>query len=48
MSPVSVYAIADVAPYQDRVDVMILYGGVKIDLSEQGLYLTQFFNTVES
>src|SRR5690554_3397619 len=45
---VPVYAMADVEQYQDAVDVMILCGGSKTDLPEQGPYLAQFFNTVDS
>ncbi|EBA01272.1 meso-diaminopimelate dehydrogenase [Marinobacter sp. ELB17] len=45
---VPVYGMADVEQYQDEVDVMILCGGSKTDLPEQGPYLTQFFNTVDS
>lgn len=47
-SSVPVYAMADIEQYQDEVDVMILCGGSKSDLPEQGPYLTQFFNTVDS
>jgi len=45
---VPVYAMTDVEQYQDEVDVMILCGGSKSDLPEQGPYLAQFFNTVDS
>lgn len=45
---VPVYAMADIEKYQDQVDVMILCGGSKTDLPEQGPYLAQFFNTVDS
>ena len=47
-SDVPVYAMADVEQYQNAVDVMILCGGSKTDLPEQGPYLAQFFNTVDS
>lgn len=47
-SQVPVYAMADVEKHQDDVDVMILCGGSKTDLPEQGPYLAQFFNTVDS
>ncbi len=40
---VPVYAMADIEQYQDDVDVMILCGGSKSDLPEQGPYLAQFF-----
>lgn len=45
---VPVYAMADIEQYQTKVDVMILCGGSKTDLPEQGPYLAQFFNTVDS
>ena len=45
---VPVYAMTDIEQYQDDVDVMILCGGSKSDLPEQGPYLAQFFNTVDS
>ncbi|OEY65923.1 diaminopimelate dehydrogenase [Marinobacter sp. X15-166B] len=45
---VPVYAMADIEQHQDKVDVMILCGGSKSDLPEQGPYLAQFFNTVDS
>src|SRR5690554_5375391 len=43
-----VYAMADIEQYQDAVDVLILCGGSRTDLPEQGPYLAQFFNTVDS
>lgn len=45
---VPVYAMADIEQYQNHVDVMILCGGSKTDLPEQGPYLAKFFNTVDS
>lgn len=45
---VPVYAMADVEQYRDDVGVMILCGGSRTDLTEQGPYLAQFFNTVNS
>ena len=45
---VPVYDMANIEQYQDQVDVMILCGGSKSDLPEQGPYLAQFFNTVDS
>jgi diaminopimelate dehydrogenase len=45
---VPVYPMADIDQYQQQVDVMILCGGSKTDLPEQGPYLAQFFNTVDS
>ncbi len=47
-SSVPVYAMDTIEQYQDAVDVMILCGGSKTDLPEQGPYLAQFFNTVDS
>ncbi len=47
-SSVPVYAMDTVEQYQDEVDVMILCGGSKTDLPEQGPYLAKFFNTVDS
>lgn len=47
-SSVPVYAMDTIEQYQDEVDVMILCGGSKSDLPEQGPYLAQFFNTVDS
>ena len=47
-SSVPVYAMVDIEQYQDEVDVMILCGGSESDLPEQGPYLAQFFNTVDS
>ena len=47
-SSVPVYAMDTIEQYQDDVDVMILCGGSKSDLPEQGPYLAQFFNTVDS
>lgn len=47
-SNIPVYAMADIEQYQDAVDVLILCGGSKSDLPEQGPYLARFFNTVDS
>lgn len=47
-SSVPVYAMDTIEQHQDEVDVMILCGGSKSDLPEQGPYLAQFFNTVDS
>ncbi|NLZ78140.1 MAG: diaminopimelate dehydrogenase [Gammaproteobacteria bacterium] len=47
-SSVPVHAMSSIEQYQDEVDVMILCGGSKTDLPEQGPYLAQFFNTVDS
>src|SRR5690554_1889723 len=43
-----VHAMADIEQFKDDVDVMILCGGSKTDLPEQGPYLAQHFNTVDS
>lgn len=43
-----VYPLQDVANFQDHVDVMILCGGSKSDLPEQGPYMASLFNTVDS
>ncbi len=47
-SSVPVYDIAEIEQFKDKVDVMILCGGSKSDLPEQGPYLARFFNTVDS
>lgn len=47
-SSVPVYAMDTIEQYQDEVDVMILCGGSKTDLPEQGPYLAKLFNTVDS
>lgn len=41
-------AMADLANYQDKIDVMILCGGSKDDLPAQGPELAALFNTVDS
>lgn len=43
-----VHAMEDIEQFKDDVDVMILCGGSKTDLPEQGPYLAQHFNTVDS
>lgn len=45
---VPVHAMADVEQYRNDIDVMILCGGSRTDLPEQGPHLAQFFNTVNS
>ncbi|MEA5097536.1 MAG: diaminopimelate dehydrogenase [Burkholderiaceae bacterium] len=45
---VPVHALADVANFKKDVDVMILCGGSKSDLPEQGPALATLFNTVDS
>lgn len=47
-SSVPVYDIAKIEQFKDQVDVMVLCGGSKSDLPEQGPYLAQHFNTVDS
>lgn len=44
----AVYPQADLADFQDRIDVLILCGGSKSDLPEQGPALAAQFNTVDS
>ena len=43
-----VYALADAEKFKDEIDVMILCGGSKSDLEEQGPELAALFNTVDS
>ncbi len=45
---VPVHPLADVANFRKDVDVMILCGGSKSDLPEQGPALAMLFNTVDS
>lgn len=45
---VPVQRLDDVASFQDQIDVMILCGGSKNDLPEQGPALAALFNTVDS
>lgn len=45
---VPVHALADVANFRKDIDVMILCGGSKSDLPEQGPMLAALFNTVDS
>ena len=45
---VPVYAMDDVAQYKDDIDVLILCGGSKSDLPEQGPKLAGLFNIVDS
>lgn len=47
-SSVPVYSIEQVADFSDQIDVMILCGGSKSDLPEQGPYMASLFNTVDS
>ena len=45
---VPVYVMDDVAQYKDDIDVLILCGGSKSDLPEQGPQLAALFNIVDS
>lgn len=45
---VPVYALSDAQHHKDQIDVLILCGGSKSDLPEQGPALAQWFNTVDS
>ncbi len=45
---VPVYPLQQVEDFQDQIDVMILCGGSKSDLPEQGPYMAGLFNTVDS
>lgn len=47
-SNVPVYDIDKIEQFKDQVDVMVLCGGSKSDLPEQGPYLAKHFNTVDS
>ncbi|MEZ7170730.1 diaminopimelate dehydrogenase [Sporosarcina sp. OR05] len=47
-SGVPVYALGDVEKFVNEIDVMILCGGSKDDLPEQGPALAKHFNTVDS
>src|SRR5690606_4044448 len=47
-SNVPVYSIEQVEDFTDEIDVMILCGGSKSDLPEQGPYMASLFNTVDS
>lgn len=45
---IPVYALADIERYKADIDVLILCGGSKEDLPEQGPHLAQWFNTIDS
>ncbi len=45
---VPVYAMDDIEQYKDEIDVLILCGGSKSDLPEQGPTLASLFNIVDS
>ncbi|MGO1616870.1 MAG: diaminopimelate dehydrogenase [Oceanisphaera sp.] len=47
-STVPVYAMDDIEQYQNDIDVLVLCGGSKSDLPEQGPYLASLFNIVDS
>src|SRR5699024_8762626 len=47
-SNVPVYPLADIADFKDTIDVLILCGGSKDDLPEQGPELAALFHTVDS
>lgn len=47
-SSVPVYPLQQVEEFCDAIDVMILCGGSKSDLPEQGPYMASLFNTVDS
>ena len=47
-SSVPVYAMDDIKEYRDDIDVLILCGGSKSDLPEQGPALASLFNIVDS
>lgn len=48
LGPVAVHAMDDIARFQGEIDVLILCGGSKNDLPEQGPALAALFNTVDS
>lgn len=45
---VPVHALADIEQHKDAIDVLILCGGSKDDLPQQGPELAQWFHTVDS
>ena len=45
---VPVYAMSDIEQYKDDIDVLILCGGSKSDLPEQGPAFARLFNIVDS
>ena len=47
-SSIPVYAMDDIAQYKDDIDVLILCGGSKSDLPEQGPAFASLFNIVDS
>lgn len=44
----AVYPLDDIEQFRDRVDVLVLCGGSRTDLPEQGPALAAIFNTVDS
>jgi len=47
-SAADVYPYADITQFKDKIDVLILCGGSRSDLPEQGPALAAHFNTVDS
>lgn len=45
---IPVYMMSDIQNYTEKIDVLILCGGSKNDLPEQGPALSAYFNTVDS
>ena len=45
---VPVYALDHIEQYKDQIDVLIVCGGSKDDLPQQGPHLAQWFNTIDS
>lgn len=45
---IPVYSLDDIGQYQDEIDVLILCGGSKSDLPEQGPEMARMFNCVDS
>lgn len=45
---IPVYALDTIEQYKDQIDVLILCGGSKDDLPQQGPHLAQWFNTIDS
>lgn len=47
-SEIAVHALDTIEQHKDSIDVLILCGGSKDDLPEQGPHLAQWFNTIDS
>ncbi|WP_269902243.1 diaminopimelate dehydrogenase [Paenalcaligenes faecalis] len=45
---IPIYALDQIEQHKDDIDVLILCGGSKDDLPEQGPHLAQWFNTIDS